>query len=175
MSVSLRTLFYLFNLTQLIDSSQTLFDKQRISDKMNEFFCSVGKKLAADIDVTPNPLLSGEFSINDGEKTFNIRAINEGDIQKAMAKIKIKKSFGNDNISGYFLKIAFPVISSSLLKIFKVSIETSTFPDTWKIARVTQFTKKGKSQKNRTTGPFLYCLSYLGYLRNLSLTSCTST
>ena len=28
------------------------------------------KKLAADIDVTPNPLLSGEFSINDDEKIW---------------------------------------------------------------------------------------------------------
>ena len=137
------------NIDSLSDSSQTLFDKQRISDKMNQFFCSVGKKLAADIDVTPNPLLSGEFSINDGGKIFNFRAINEGDLQKAMAKMKIKKSFGNDNISGYFLKIAFAVISSSLLKIFNVSTETNIFPDAWKIARVTPIYKEGeKSEKS---------------------------
>ena len=37
---------------------------------MNEFFCSVAKKLAAGIDVTQNPLLSGEFSIKDGGKTI---------------------------------------------------------------------------------------------------------
>ena len=137
------------NIYSLSDSSQTLFDKQRISDKMNQFFCSVGKTLAADIDVTPNPLLSGEFSINDGGKIFNFRAINEGDLQKAMAKMKIKKSFGNDNISGNFLKIAFAVISSSLLKIFNVSIETNTFPDAWKIARVAPIYKEGeKSEKS---------------------------
>ena len=94
------------NIYSLSDSSQTLFDKQRISDKMNQFFCSVGTTLAADIDVTPNPLQSGEFSINNGGKIFNFRAINKGDLQKAIAKMKIKKSFGNDNISGYFLKIA---------------------------------------------------------------------
>ena len=137
------------NIYSLSDSSQTLFDKQRMLDKMNQFFCSVGKTLAADIDVTHNPLLSGEFSINDGGKIFNFRAINEGDLQKAMAKMKIKKSFGNDNISGYFLKIAFAVISSSLLKIFNVSIETNTFPDAWKIARVTPIYKEGeKSEKS---------------------------
>lgn len=137
------------NIDSLKDSNQTVFDKQRISDNMNEFFCSVGKKLAADIDVTSNPLLSGEYNINDGEKTFNMRAINEEDIQKAMAKIKLKKSFGNDNVSGYFLKIAFPVISSSLVQIFNVSIETSTFPDAWKIARVTPIYKEGeKSEKS---------------------------
>ena len=162
------------NIYSLSDSSQTLFDKQRISDKMNKFFCSVGKTLAADIDVTPNPLLSGEFGINDGGKIFNFRAINEGDLQKAMAKMKIKKSFGNDNISGYFLKIAFAVISSSLLKIFNVSIETNTFPDAWKIARVTPIYKEGEKSEKSNYRPFLYCLSYQGYLKNLSMTSCTN-
>ena len=68
------------NIDSLSDSSQTLFSKQRLSDKMNQFFCSVGKKLAAGIDVTPNPLLSGEFSINNGGNIFNFRAINEGDL-----------------------------------------------------------------------------------------------
>ena len=53
------------NIDCLSDSSQTLFDKQRISDKMNQFFCSVGKKLAEEFAATPNPLLSGECSIND--------------------------------------------------------------------------------------------------------------
>ena len=66
-----------------------------------------------------------------------------------MAKMKIKKSFGNDNISGYFLKIALAVISSSLLKVINVSIETNTFPDAWKIARVTPiYTEGEKSEKS---------------------------
>ena len=78
---------------------------------------------------------------------FNFRAINEGDLQKAMAKMKIKKSFGNDNISGYFLKIAFAVISSSLLKIFNVSIETNTFSEAWKIASHPDLQRRGKGRK----------------------------
>ena len=154
------------NIDRLSDSSHTLFDKQIISDKMNQFFCSVGKTLAADIDVTPNPFLSGDFSINDGEKVFNFRAINEGDdLHKGMAKMKIKKSFGNGNIWGYFLKIAFAVISSSLLKIFNVSIETNTFPYAWKIARVTPIYKEGEKSEKSNYNPFLYCLSYKGYLK----------
>ena len=76
---------------------------------MNEFFCSIGKKLTADIDVTSNPLLSKEISINDGGRTFNFKAINERAIQESFSKIKLKKIFGKDNISGFFLKIAFPL------------------------------------------------------------------
>ena len=53
------------------------------------------------------------------------------------------KSFGNDNISGYFLKIALPYISRILMLIFNASIETNIFPVSWKIARVTPIYKEG--------------------------------
>ena len=137
------------NIVNLKDSNQTIFDKQSISNKMNEFFCSIGEKLAVDIAPTPNPLLSNEISINDGGTIFDFKAVNESDIHEAMFRIKVKKIFGNDNISGYFLKIAFPLISRILTLIFNTSIETSTFPITWKIARVTPIYKEGeKSEKS---------------------------
>ena len=68
----------------------------------------------------------------DCHKTLNIRAINKEDIQKPIAKIE--KSFRNDNVSDYFLKIPFLMISGSLVQKYNVFIETSTFADTWKIA-----------------------------------------
>ena len=101
---------------------------------MNELFCSIGKKLAADIDFTSNLLPSKEIRINDVGRIFGFRAINEDDIKKAMSKIKLKKSFCNNNISGYFLKIAIPLISRILVLVFNISIDTSAFPGTWKIA-----------------------------------------
>ena len=111
---------------------------------MNEYFCSIGEKLAADIAHTSNPLLSNESSINGGGRIFDFREINERDIHDAMFKVKVKKSFGNDNILGYFLKIAFPYVSRILMLIFNTSIETSTFPVIWKIARVTPIYKEGE-------------------------------
>ena len=66
-----------------------------------------------------------------------------------MFRMKVKKSFGNDNISGYFLEIALPYISRILMLIFNTSIETNTFPVSWKIARVTPIYKEGeKSEKS---------------------------
>ena len=139
------------NIVSLKESNQTIFDKQSISNKMNEYFCSIGEKLAADIAHTSNSLLSNEISVNGGGRIFDFREINERDIHDAMFKIKVKKSFGNDNISGYFLKIAFPYVSRILMLIFIIfntSIETSTFPVSWKIARVTPIYKEDeKSEK----------------------------
>ena len=95
---------------------------------MNEYFCSIGEKLAADIVHTSSPLLSKEISINGDGRIFHFREINEGDTHEAICRIKVKKSFGNDDISSYFLKIAFPYIARILMLIFNTSIETSTFP-----------------------------------------------
>ena len=64
-----------------------------------------------------------------------------------ISRTKVKKSFGNDNISGYFLKIALLYISRILMLIFNTSIETSTFPVTSKIARVTPIYKKGEKSE----------------------------
>ena len=137
------------NIVSLKDSSQSIYDKQGISNKMNEYFCSIGEKLAADIDVTSNPLLSNEIIINNGGRIFDFCSINERKIQEAISKSNIKKSFGYDNISGYFLKLVFPLISKTLALIFNASIETSTFPDIWKVARVIPIYKEGeKSDKS---------------------------
>ena len=94
------------NIVSLKESNQVIFDKQSISNAMNEYFCSIGEKLAADIVHTLNPLLSREIGINGGRRIFDFREINERDIHGAMLRMKVKKSFGNDNISSYFLKIA---------------------------------------------------------------------
>ena len=48
-----------------------------------------------------------------------------------------------DNISSYFLKLALPFIGNSLAFMFNTSIQTSMFPDSWKIARVTPIYKNG--------------------------------
>ena len=69
------------NIYSLRDSSQTLFDKQRISDKMNQFFCSVGKTLAEDIDV---PLI--RFCQENLVSTMAGRSLTLGQLTKETSK-----------------------------------------------------------------------------------------
>ena len=94
---------------------------------MNNFFCSIGKKLADKIDSVPNPLLTGEYEVNANKAKFNFRTIEVKEVRAAFAKIKTAKSFGIDNISSYFLKLALPFIENSLAFLFNTSIETSQF------------------------------------------------
>ena len=52
------------------------------------------------------------------------------------------------DISSYFMKLALPYIENSLAFLFNTSIETSQFPDSWKVARITPIFKDGdKTEK----------------------------
>ena len=76
------------NIVSLRDSNQIIYNKQTISNKMNEFFCSIGETLAADIAPTANPLLSKEIAIHSGGRVFDFRAITEKDTYEAISRIK---------------------------------------------------------------------------------------
>ena len=137
------------NIDCLEDSGNAIVNKKDISNAMNNFFCTIGEKLANKIDAAPNPLLSGDFAGSDSSVRFQFRAIEVKEIREAIAKMKTSKSFGKDNISCYFLKLALPFIENSLACLFNTSLVTSQFPDSWKLARVTPIFKEGdKAEKS---------------------------
>ena len=91
---------------------------------MNSFCCCVGKDLADKIDPAPNPLLAGDYEINKHKATFRFRTIEVQEIRDAFGTVKTAKSFGTDNISSYFLKLALPFIEHSLAFLFNTSMES---------------------------------------------------
>ena len=99
--------------------------------------------MADKIQPAANPLLSGEYEINKDKAKFHFKTIELKDIRDAFAKVKPAKSFGTDNISSYFMTLALPYIENSLAFLFNTSIETSQFPDSWKVARITPIFKDG--------------------------------
>ena len=117
------TLIVLRNLVHKLFTEKT-FPMQR----------TVGKDLSDKISPVANPLLSGDFKMNKTKAKFHFRTIEVQEIRDAFANVNTAKSFGTDNISRYFLKLALPFIENSLAFMFNKSIETSMFPDSWKIA-----------------------------------------
>ena len=110
----------------------------------DNFFCTIGRELANKIQPAINPLLSGEYEVNKDKAKFHFKTVELKDIRDAFAKVKTAKSFGIDNISSYFMKLALPYIENSLAFFFNTSIETSQFPDSWKVARITPIFKDGE-------------------------------
>ena len=132
---------------------------------MNSLFCSVGKDLAEKIDPARNPLLPGDYEIDKPKATFHFRTIQVQEIRDAFATDKTAKSFGTD-ITSYFLKLALLFIENSLAFLFNTSIETSRFPDSWKVARVTPIFKDGDKTGSLTIDQYQSCLSSHGSLKN---------
>ena len=60
--------------------------KKETSNKMNNFFCSVGVDLANKL--VSNPLISGDYDVNTNKTKFHFRTIEIQDIRDAFAKIK---------------------------------------------------------------------------------------
>ena len=83
------------------------------------------------------------------------------EVRDSTAKTKPSKSFGKDNISCYFLKLALHLVEVSLACLFNTSFETSMLPDLLNLARVTPiFEERDKAVKsNYRLNPVLPIIS----------------
>ena len=137
------------NIDLLRDQNRTISNKKEISQSMNDFFCSIGKDLASKIEGGYDPLTFCDYFVNSIAAKFVFKSINAEQVREAIGKLRTSKSFGDDGISSYFLKLAMPFIEDSLVYLFNTSLETSQFPDPWKIARVSPIFKDGdKTEKS---------------------------
>ena len=124
------------NIGCLKDVHNVVTSTDDISNVMYSYFCFIGTELASKIDHSSNPLLSGDYHVNQRLKIFNCRPINAQDIRDALAKAKTTNNLGHDNVFYFFLKLALPYIENFLAILFNTSIETRIFLGAWKLARV---------------------------------------
>ena len=135
-----------------VDGRQ-ICDSESMAESMNEFLCSIGNTLSDKIPKTSNPLPENEYSVNPQNLRFEFEAINVSQLEKVFGKFKTSKGSGADGIANYFLMIDLSVIAESLCDIFNLSIATSVFPDSWKIARVAPIFISGQSNDRSNYRP----------------------
>ena len=137
------------NIDLLLDRNKTISNKGELSQSMNSFFCSIGEDLAGKIEGGYDPLIFCDYFLNSNAAKFVFKSIHAEQIREGIGKLKTSKSFGDDGISSYFLKLAMPLIEDSLVYLFNTSLETSQFPNLWKVARVSPTLKDGdKTEKS---------------------------
>ena len=78
------------------------------------------------------------------------------EIRDALAKVKTTKGFGVDNISSFFLKLALPFAEYSLTLSLNTSIETSIFPELWKLEGLLLFSKMETGLTNQIIDLYQY-------------------
>ena len=141
------------NISSLMVDEECLTKSSEIADSMNDYFCNIGSKLSSKIPNLENPLLNGDYSINEKHARFHFQTIRPDELSKIMNKFKTSQSSGIDGISCSFLKIAMPVLAPSLCSIFNVSISRGCFPGNWKIARVSPIYKDGSTEDRSNYRP----------------------
>ena len=75
---------------------------------------------------------------------FQFTQIDTNYIKKAVMALKKSKSPGPDKIPTKLLKDAIETICQPLAIVFNASLEKGTFPDIWKVARITPVFKSGQ-------------------------------
>ena len=112
------------------------------ADTFNEYFLSIASSITTRSDNT-----SGFFKITPTLSRFckdklhpmdscKIPELAVHEVGKYIMQLKNKKSMGSDNINAFLLKTALPYIVEPLTYIYNLCINQSTFPQTFKQAKV---------------------------------------
>ena len=119
-----------------------------IADSFNEFFSGIATnyfgKPGKNTPQTEQFHLLQDFvqSKTAPGNSFNIPPVREDWVRKTLLSLDKNKATGMDSISSKMLKIAAPYITGIVTKICIHSIKCCTFPQSWKIARVSPLHKK---------------------------------
>lgn len=139
-------------------NGRLISEPKEIAERFNKHFSEIGLKLSSSIQESRTSYLD---YICETDAAFEIATIEECKVFHLLSKIDTKKATGMDQIPSNLLKIAAPVISKSLTVMFNKSVTTSTFPDDWKLARVTAIHKKEAKDDMNNYRPIsvLSCIS----------------
>lgn len=119
------------------DSDGHYSTAQDIVNAFGRFFHSVYTK--------SDPTIPNTGPLNQCWETFDLCHIEAADIITASKKLKNKLTSGPDSIPSFIVKDCIGVLADPLQHIFNLILSTSTFPSTWKVAKIVPVHKKDDS------------------------------
>ena len=122
------------------ESGNIINNPQDISNQFNDFFVTVGPKLALDIQHTGKNYY--DYLHDMSPTSMYMKPIVELDIMKIIDKFNQNKSAGHDNIGNFIIKSVGNVIVKPLTSIFNLSLSTGIVPEKTKVAKVIPIYKK---------------------------------
>ncbi|XP_062612802.1 uncharacterized protein LOC134274545, partial [Saccostrea cucullata] len=132
--------------TVLLENDVIETDQSKIPGIFNDFFVNVAKNIGnsnlSTDDNHPSVKAIRENLPQLSDQSFQFKPIDEEFISKQISKINTRKATGIDGISPKILHYAKPVIISPLTKLVNMSLSSSVFPDSLKIAQVVPIHKK---------------------------------
>ena len=126
------------SINELIINHNRITGDKNVANEFNNFFCKIGPQLAQNI---PSSDLDPLHYVTPGSNIFEFKNITSAELASVLKKIKAS---GLDKISGKLLKAAGSSIIESLTYLFNLVLNTGTFPDDMKFAKITPIYKSGE-------------------------------
>ena len=119
-------------------------DGKLITENFNNFFTSIGSKLASNIPVSTNHFSTYMPKLKNDKSTFALYLTTPEEIICIVNSLKSNDSFGVDEIPITIIKAVIPYIAKIFSKILNCCLSNGIFPDSMKIAKVCPIYKSGE-------------------------------
>ena len=117
------------------------------ADAFNEYFSSVGARVAAELRSDVNSDFAAEQRmprpVTVCSSSFVLKPATLPELSAAMRQMSNSRAVGLDGVPIYAVKQCFPVVGPELLHLINTSIVTGKFPSKWKTALVVPLHKSG--------------------------------
>ena len=165
--------------TNFIDDENgiPITDPEAIANRFNDHFTSVHEKFSPcqAIRMCNTDLLEDYVKKKvPTDSEFNITLVDESFVLNQLQNLNVNKATGIDNISAKYLKMAAQAITKPLTKVLNLSIESNTFPDNLKKAKVTPIYKKGSKTDVNNFRP-ISVLPILNSIYERHISNCVTT
>ena len=142
----------------LENDNKLLFDSTSIAETFKTFFANLASNL---VKKFPSPkgffgkTFVSEFykNIVSENNNFNLHYTSNEEVIKIIKKIEPSKAAGIDNLSGKFLKDGAEILATPISQICNLSIKSSSFPNSCKIAKLKPLFKKGVKTEPKNYRP----------------------
>ena len=121
----------------------SISESSDLSNAFNDHFSSIGPKLANDIPLSNNNDHCHRKYVKGINNRFEFRPTDSGQVLKLLNKLNKSKGAGLDKLSSRLIRECADLISPYISIIFNCCLTTGTFPDDWKLAKVTPIFKQG--------------------------------
>ena len=125
----------------IVINNKTITDPKTIAEAFNEYFASVGSKLAQTIPHVNKSYIA--YLTRPQCTSFYINPTTTKEIEEEISKLNTNKASGPYSIPVKLLKILTTVLSYPLSYLFKLLFSSGVVPDMIKIARVIPVYKAG--------------------------------
>ena len=136
-----------FCINEITTENEVVSDESVIANELNEYFVNIleqiGNNNDAGVDSENTKLKNFVYSRLKVDTVYNIPLLTIKQTIGIIDKISSNKASGYDGLSVRVLKKIAPVFANPLSKLLNLSVSTTSFPNHWKIAKVTPLHKGG--------------------------------